>query len=219
LETFLVLKVSLLTFALKFKNMKETILQKANEMFLSLGYKSVTMDDIATEMGISKKTIYQHFANKNELVEESALHLFEHISAGIDQIIAQKHNSIEEMFIIRNFLMKNLKNESASPFFQLQKFFPKTFTCLRTKQFEKMHNSMIENLKNGIKDKLYRPNIDIDFTSRIYFTGLTGIKDSDIFPSDTYAITILTKQYLEYHLRAIVSENGLVKLTDAINKY
>ena len=219
METFLVLKVSLLTFALKFKNMKETILQKANEMFLSLGYKSVTMDDIASEMGISKKTIYQHFANKNELVEESALHLFEHISAGIDQIIAQEHNSIEEMFIIRNFLMKNIKNETASPFFQLQKFFPKTFNCLRTKQFGKMHGSMIENLKKGVKDGLYRTDIDVDFISRIYFTGLTGIKDTDIFPAETYEINSVTKQYMEYHLRSIVSENGLVKLIEVANKY
>ena len=111
--------------------MKETILQKANDMFLTLGYKSVTMDDIAAELGISKKTIYQHFANKNELVEESALHLFEQIATGVDQIIAQDYNSIDEMFMIRNFLMKNLKNETASPFFQLQKFFPKTKRVIR----------------------------------------------------------------------------------------
>jgi AcrR family transcriptional regulator len=76
--------------------MKETILQKANDMFLTLGYKSVTMDDIAAGLGISKKTIYQHFANKNELVEESALHLFEQIATGVDKIIADNHNSIDD---------------------------------------------------------------------------------------------------------------------------
>lgn len=198
--------------------MKETILKKANDMFLTLGYKSVTMDDIAAGLGISKKTIYQHFANKNELVEESALHLFEQIATGVDKIIADNHNSIDEMFMIRNFLMKNLKNETASPFFQLQKFFPKTFTCLRAKQFGKMHGSMIENLKRGVKDGLYRADIDIDFTSRIYFTGLTGIKDSDIFPADTYEINAVTKQYMEYHLRSIVTENGLVMLLSTLDK-
>ena len=64
--------------------MKDQILIKATDMFLTLGYKSVTMDDIAAEMGISKKTIYQHFSNKDALVKESTLHLFETISCGID---------------------------------------------------------------------------------------------------------------------------------------
>ena len=81
-----------------------------------------------------------------------------------------------------------------------------------------MHGSMIENLKRGVKDGLYRSDIDVDFTSRIYFTGLTGIKDSDIFPADTYEINAVTKQYMEYHLRSIVTENGLVKLKDLLDK-
>ena len=69
--------------------MKDKILQKATQMFLSLGFKSVTMDDIASDMGISKKTIYQSFSNKNCLVKECALGLFEFINAGVDNIILQ----------------------------------------------------------------------------------------------------------------------------------
>lgn len=215
----MVLKVSCITFASKFDFMKETILQKANEMYLNLGYKSVTMDDIAAELGISKKTIYQHFANKNELVEASTLDLFYKISAGIDSITEMGYDAIEEIFMIRNFLKKNLNNESTSPFYQLQKFFPKTFICLRTRQFEKMHGCMICNLHKGIADGLYRQDIDIDFVSRIYFTGLTGIKDSDIFPSDAYEINTVTKQYLEYHIRAIATKKGLNILTKSLSKY
>ena len=198
--------------------MKETILQKATDMFLTLGYKSVTMDDIANEMSISKKTIYQHYANKNELVEASTTWLFITISEGIDEICTLGYNSIEEIFIIRKFLMKHLNNETASPFFQLQKFFPQTFTVLRQNQFEKMHGCMMQNLQKGIRDGLYRPEIDVDFISRIYFTGLTGIKDSDIFPTDTYDINAVTKQFMAYHLRSIVTENGLIVLLDALDK-
>lgn len=200
--------------------MKETILQKANEMFLTLGYKSVTMDDIAAELGISKKTIYQHFANKNELVEASTTDLFGNISCGIDSIREQGNNSIEEIFLIREFMTKILHNETSSPVYQLQKFFPAIFSCLRIKQFEKMHSCMIENLQKGVEQGIFRKEIDIDFVSRIYFTGLTGTKDSEIFPSALYKNEDLTKQYLEYHLRAIVTakglnilENELVKLT------
>ncbi|MDV6167460.1 TetR/AcrR family transcriptional regulator [Flavobacterium sp. DG1-102-2] len=199
--------------------MKETILQKATDMFLTLGYKSVTMDDIANEMGISKKTIYLHYANKNELVEASTTSLFITIAEGIDEICTLGYNSIEEIFIIRKFLMKHLNNETASPFFQLQKFFPQTFSALRQKQFEKMHTCMTESIEKGIRDGLYRTDLDVDFTSRIYFTGLTGIKDSDIFPHSVYDINAVTRQFLEYHLRAITTESGQSQLKEVLKKY
>lgn len=178
-------------------------------MFLTLGFKSVTMDDIANELGISKKTIYQHYSNKNDLVEASTMHLFGTISQGIDTIREMDKNSIEEIFIIRGFMKQHLNNETASPFYQLQKFFPKVFSCLRTKQFEKMNGCMVENLQKGLDNGIYRPEININFISRIYFTGLTGIKDADIFPSDIFDVDDVTKQYLEYHLRAIVTPKGL----------
>lgn len=189
--------------------MRDTILKKANEMFLAYGFKSVTMDDIATELGISKKTIYQHFANKNDLVEACTLELFENISCGIDNIREQGKNSIEEIFIIRDFMMQQLKNEDASPFYQLQKFFPKIFSCLHKKQFDKMNGCMMENLQKGMEHGLYRKELEIDFISRLYFTGLTGVKNADVFPTDQYSIPDTTKKFLEYHLRAIVTPKGL----------
>lgn len=199
--------------------MKETILQKANDMYMTLGYKSVTMDDIAAELGISKKTIYQHYANKSELVEASTFFLFEKISSGVDRICELEKNAIEEIFTIRAFLSKNLNNESTSPFYQLQKFLTNTFSTLRTKQFEKMHGCMLQNIHKGIDNGLYRPDIDVDFISRIYFTGLTGIKDPDIFPTQSYEMNTLTKQYIEYHLRAITTAKGLKTLEIALEKY
>ncbi len=192
--------------------MRETIVKKATEMFMSFGFKSVTMDDIANELGISKKTIYQHFCNKHDLVEASTLNVFENVSCGIDGIREMGKNSIEEIFIIRSFMMQHLNNESASPFYQLQKFFPKIFSCLRAKQFEKMNGCMIDNLQRGIDNGLYRDNININFISRIYFTGLTGVKDQDIFPATMFNISDLTKQFLEYHLRGIVTAKGQVIL-------
>lgn len=192
--------------------MRETIVKKATEMFMSFGFKSVTMDDIANELSISKKTIYQHFCNKHDLVEATTLSLFESVSCGIDGIREMGKNSIEEIFIIRSFMMQHLNNESASPFYQLQKFFPKIFSCLRAKQFEKMNGCMKDNLQKGIENGLYRDTINVDFISRIYFTGLTGIKDQDIFPATMFNVNDLTKQFLEYHLRGIVTAKGQVIL-------
>ncbi|OIQ16024.1 MAG: TetR family transcriptional regulator [Flavobacterium sp. MedPE-SWcel] len=198
--------------------MKERIIEKATDMFMTLGFKSVTMDDIATELGISKKTIYQHFCNKRSLVEATTFNMFNTISDGIDNIIEMDKNSIEEVFIIREFIAQHLNDESSSPHYQLQKFFPKIFACLLTKQFEKVHSSMVDNLRKGIKNGLFRDDINIEFISRIYFTGLTGVKDQTIFPTTMFTMPQLTRQFLEYHLRGIVTPKGLNVLENILNK-
>lgn len=185
-------------------------------MFLSLGFKSVTMDDIAAALGISKKTIYQHFSNKTELVEAVTLQLFENISGGIDSIMSSGKNPVEEIFTVRKFLIQNLNNEDASPFYQLQKFFPELHKALRQRQFEKMHTGMIQNLQRGVIQGFYRKDIDIEFISRIYFTGLSGIKDMDIFPFPQFRPEELTLKFLEYHFRGIVTPAGLLVLRDIL---
>jgi AcrR family transcriptional regulator len=197
-------------------SMKEQIIRKAADMFLSLGFKSVTMDDIAHNMGISKKTIYQHFENKPELVEAVTMHLYGVISTGIDEICSHDKNAVEELYEVKNFVMHHLKNESASPLYQLQKYFPTVFSCLRQKQFDKMQTCVVANLSKGIEMGLYRPDIDIDFIGRIYFVGMSGIKDGDIFPATRYRNDELTEKYLEYHLRGIVTPKGLKILENTI---
>jgi len=198
--------------------MKETILKKSTDMFLTLGFKSVTMDDIAAELGISKKTIYQHYANKNDLVEDSAMMMFEKICTGIDQISETSVNSVEEVFAIHNFLMIHLKGENTAPLYQLKKFYPVTFANLMAKQFETMHSSVIVNLEKGIKDGIFRDNIDVDFVSRIYFSGATSIRDHEIFPKDVITVHSATKYFIEYHMRAIVTFYGLGILEEALAK-
>ena len=192
--------------------MKKKILHNATEMFLNIGFKSVTMDDIAANSGISKKTIYAHFANKIQLVEAVTLHIFDIISKGIDIIHEQQQNPIIELFEMKRFVMKHLKDEKSSPQYQLQKYYPKIFKNLKHKQFELMQELFKENLTKGIEQKLYRDDIDIDFTARIYFNGMLGIKNKDLFPLVSYSMNTLTSYHLEYHLRGICSQKGIIEL-------
>ncbi len=192
--------------------MKKKILHNATEMFLNIGFKSVTMDDIAANSGISKKTIYAHFANKIQLVEAATLHIFDIISKGIDIIHEQQQNPIIELFEMKRFVMKHLKDEKSSPQYQLQKYYPKIFKNLKHKQFELMQELFKENLTKGIEQKLYRDDIDIDFTARIYFNGMLGIKNKDLFPLVNYSMNTLTSYHLEYHLRGICSQKGIKEL-------
>jgi len=197
--------------------MKEKILQKATEMFLNLGFKSVTMDDLAQEMGISKKTIYTHYENKTKLVEESTSHLFCNISEGIDYICSLNKNPIEELYEIKKFVMLHLKNEKSSPQYQLQKYYPKIHESMKVRQFDVMQECVLENVKKGIELGIYRENLNIDFVSRIYFTGVINIKDQKIFPVEKFPITELMDNYLEYHLRGIVTPKGRKILNSIIN--
>lgn len=181
-------------------------------MFLTLGFKSVTMDEIATELGISKKTIYQHFKTKPDLVKSVTLHLFETISCGIDQICNIGKNPIEELFSIKSFVLEHLKNESSSPIYQLQKYYPKIHATLKKRQFEKMGDCVIENLNRGINEGLYRKEINPDIIGRFYFAGMSSIKDAELFPSEIYNAKHVQDHYLEYHLRGICTTKGLTIL-------
>lgn len=195
--------------------MREKIIHKASDLFLTLGFKSVTMDDIANELGISKKTIYVHFPNKTKLVEATTLHVFETVSCGIDHICGLEKNPIEEVFEIKRFVMDHLKNEKSSPQYQLQKYYPKIFSTLKAKQFEVMQGCVMENLNRGIKLGLYRETIDIQFISRIYFNSMMILKDQELFPLKNFSMNALMENYLEYHLRGICTQKGI----DYLNNY
>lgn len=199
--------------------MKENIIQTASELFLNLGFKSVTMDDIASEMGISKKTIYVNFPNKTKLVEAVTFNLFDTICNGIDCICESAKNPIEELYSIKMFVMQHLKNEKTSPQFQLKKYYPNIHAQLKFKQFEKMHSSVQDSLQEGVDTGVFRDTIDVDFISRMYFTGMTGIKDNMFFPPEKYQMVDLMESYLEYHLRAIVTEKGFNILNQFITKH
>jgi AcrR family transcriptional regulator len=192
--------------------MREKILHQAVEMFLNLGFKSVTMDDIAKALGVSKKTIYAHFGNKTDLVNEVTNHLFDNICGGIDCIKGQQENPIKELFEIKKFVMAHLKDEKSSPEYQLKKYYPQIYHSLKAKQFDVMQNSFIDNLKKGVQTQLYRDTIDFDFIARIYFNGMVSIKDKDLFPLHNYSMNTLMNYYLEYHLRGICTEKGIQEL-------
>ncbi len=196
--------------------MKEKIIQKATELFLNLGFKSVTMDDIANEMGISKKTIYSHFGNKESIVAVVIDQIFEHVCSDIDHICSHEQNPIEELYEIKKRVMEHMRNEKSSPWFQLQKYYPKIYASIKQRQFTYMQDCVVENLTRGLKQGLFRDNIDVQFVSRIYFNGVTGIKDANLFPPSMFEGIALHEMFLEYHLRGIVTPEGRKILNQTI---
>ncbi|MBT8254610.1 MAG: TetR/AcrR family transcriptional regulator [Flavobacteriaceae bacterium] len=194
--------------------MREKIIVKSVDLFLTLGFKSVTMDDIAQNLGCSKKTIYQHFENKTKLVEATTNYMFDIISKGIDHICALEKNPIDEIFDIKHFVMDHLKNEKSSPQYQLQKYYPKIFEALKRKQFEVMYGCVKENLRRGIAQGIFREDINTEFITRLYLNCVLAIKDNDLFPLTYFSMNELMENYLEYHLHGICTVDGLEYLSE-----
>ena len=192
--------------------MKETIINRATSLFLTLGFKSVTMDDIANDLGMSKKTIYTYFENKTSLVEAGTTHLFKKITDGIKDIKRKSLDPITELHDIKIFLMNSLKGEKTSPYHQLQKYYPSIHKELKIKKFDFVLESTKKSLQKGVDQGLFRKKINLELISRLYFNGITGIRNPEIFPPELFNPVVLMESYSEYHLRAIVTKKGLEKL-------
>jgi AcrR family transcriptional regulator len=187
----------------------EKILSTCAEMFLTLGFKSVTMDDIAQKLGISKKTLYTHFPNKETLVNACVFYFFDYVTAEIRKITEKTSTPIEELYEIKLFMMQLIKNEKISPQFQLKKFYPEIFKALQEKQMAFMVERMSNSLEKGVALGLFRSSLNIPFVARLYFNGMMGIKDQRLFPAELFQHSQLMADYLEYHLRAICTEKGI----------
>ena len=197
-------------------DLEKSIVITSTELFLTLGFKSVTMDDIAEEMKISKKTIYAFFANKEALVQSVVFSMYSYITTNLAQIREKANNPISELYEVKMFIMHQLKGEKTSPQHQLRKYYPNIHNELQKKQFDFMTKSVKKSLTKGVEMKLFRPSIDIDFISRMYFNGMVGIKNVDMFPIEKYTPEQLMENYLDYHLRAIVTEDGMKLLSSYI---
>ena len=207
------LKFPLFTFAKK-KLMKEAIINEAIPLFLQYGFKSVTVDDIALKMSVSKKTIYTHFPKKEQLVETSAMRHFNLVMDKILSIAKHSKDPIIELYLIKKEALNHLSNEKNSPVYQLQKYYKAIYQKLKAKEFEVLGSFFSESIKKGIKTGLFRPEVDINFVTRIFFNGIRGIQDIELFPIEEFKIDQLLINFSEYHLRAICTPDGIQKLNN-----
>ena len=116
--------------------MKEQIISKSKDMFLKLGFKSVTMDDIASEMGISKKTIYKYFSNKDDLIENTIELAHKEVQEIIAIIDEQGFNAIEDNFEMKRMFREMFKGADTSLLYQLKKHYPDIYEKVNIVQID-----------------------------------------------------------------------------------
>jgi AcrR family transcriptional regulator len=198
--------------------MKDTILKKAGDIFLKLGFKSVTMDDIANELAISKKTIYKFFKNKEELVDNTVFFLHETMYEAVVSICDVGYNAIQENFEIRKMFKDLLKNSDDSPMFQLKKYYPKTFKKIMAKEYTMFKDCILQNIEKGIQEGLYRKDINVELTTKFYFSLAMSVHDSNLYTYNKNTLNKLETSVLEYHTRAIATLKGLSVLEEQLEK-
>jgi AcrR family transcriptional regulator len=189
--------------------MKEKIMSKASDLFMKLGFKSVTMDDIAGEMGISKKTIYKFFSNKEILIEEITGMIHSEIHEIIDQIVAQNYNAIEENYQIRKMFKEMFQSADTSPVYQLKKHYPSIFEKVMAMEMNECNTIFKKNIEKGIAQGLYRKEIPVETFVKFYYNLIFSIKEQTVSEKEGQNLEL---QILEYHTRAIASAAGIAEL-------
>ncbi|BDU24364.1 TetR family transcriptional regulator [Flavobacterium sp. GSB-24] len=196
--------------------MKEKIIAKASELFLKLGFKSVTMDDIAGEMCISKKTIYKYFCNKEVLIEESTSMVHRQVHEIMDTIVAKNYNAIHENFEIREMFRDMFKNNTdTSPIYQLKKHYPEIYQNILSHEIEQCTQCFRDNIEKGIREELYRPDLNVEIYVRFYYTLIFHINENTVSESEAQRIEL---EALEYHTRAMATEKGVQELEKQLKK-
>ena len=189
---------------------------KASDLFLKLGFKSVTMDDIAAEMCISKKTIYKYFCNKEILIEESSAMVHAEIHKIIDNIVAKNYNAIEENFEIRKMFKEMFQSLDNSPIYQMKKHYPEIYQKIITREIEECNSVFKQNIVKGIEQGLYRKEICIENYMKFYYVLIFGIKEGISSEKEAQKIEL---EILEYHTRAMATPEGLIELEKQLQNY
>ncbi len=189
--------------------MKDKIIKKATDMFLKLGFKSVTMDDIACEMCISKKTIYKYFVNKEILIEEGTREVHKEIHDTINLIIAKKHNAITENFEIRKMFKEMFKSTDTSPAYQLKKHYPQIYETVMIREIDECKSVFKQNIEKGIAEGFYRESINVEAFVRFYYTLIFNINETIKSEKEAFELELFA---LEYHTRAIATTKGILEL-------
>jgi AcrR family transcriptional regulator len=194
---------------------KDYIVAEADKLFCQYGFKSVTMDDIAKHLGMSKKTIYQHFSDKDELVTILIKDKLGNQDCTMDTCSANAENAVEEIFFAINNIHELLTNMNPKLFYDLQKYHPKAWLLFKDFKEQKLGKTILANLERGIKEGFYRPEIKTDILTQmrleqvdLLFSG----QHTHYVMNNKYNIAQVMVELTEHFLYGICNTNGLTQI-------
>lgn len=192
----------------------QTILTKASELFCRYGIKSVSIDDICHELGMSKKTFYQHYSTKDELVdailELNLATTEQHLGEYMD---GKEFGELINLYSEYNRTTKNDVRRIPALVYDLQKYYPAQFASFQMKAFETQKKHLIILLTHGIEEGYVRPDLEVEMTA-VFFAKVhnDSIRDMDILSERGINVLHMGRIALEILVRGILTPKGLEKL-------
>ncbi len=197
----------------------KTILLKVRVLYMKYGIKSITMDDVSNELGISKKTLYQYVADKDDLVGKFVDNEISIRQAEICECFKAGYNAIEELFEISLFMIRLMKDQNPATDHDLKKYYPHHYQKTVKARREGTYNYILMNLKNGKREGLYRKEMDEEIIAKIYLSRLENVHLNDFFSVEEFTSMKIFLELLAYHIRGIASEKGIVVFEKKLKEF
>ena len=192
--------------------MKEEIVKRALNDFMQYGFKTFTMDDLASKMGISKKTLYEHFPSKNDLVEAVLDYALDMSCKNVDAFVQGDGSVIENVYRNQKKVKEIFNINSDRPICELQKYYSKTYERMEI-DFAKSDARFIDKLlEKGWQEGLFREDINVNFYKTFYSSvqRLRSVANTFFEREFPFWDTIYT--LMEYFFRILVNEKGMKEL-------
>ena len=177
------------------------------------------MDDVARELGISKKTLYQHVKDKADLVEKVMLQNTMNHGKNIHAIVKKNLNAIVELLEVNAYMYQMMKDLNPSLNYDLKKYYPEIFKRLRTDSRKRMYESIRQNLLKGQQEGYYRKEMNIDIICKLHMSRMENKYDSDSFNLNELNSPTVLNEIFMYHLHGISNEKGVRVLKEKLKQY
>ena len=194
------------------------ILERAGLVFMKLGIKSVTMDDIAKELGLSKKTLYNHFNDKNQLVECIIRAKINEDIAVFQKASSESVNAIDELYMHSRYVLETFKAVNPTVFYDLRKNYSAAWKLTVDHKWDFVYNQFIKNINRGIDEGIYRNDIHKEIYAKLFVSQIEMITEGDVFPWPEFRYETVFLESFRLHIRGIANEKGLKYFQEQILK-
>src|SRR5438309_3901653 len=187
---------------------KERILLRAHDLYNKYGIRSVSMDDIAAQLGMSKKTLYQYYTDKDELVHAVFVDMMEQNQVQCKQDRQRAENPVHEIFLAFDMVQEMFTNMNPAVLFEMQKYHPTTFRKFQEYKNGFLYQMIRTNIETGIKEEVYRDDVDVDVLTRYRIHSIMLAFDPEVFPANRTRMVHIEQQLLELFLHGLATPKG-----------
>lgn len=197
---------------------KDRILEKAADLFMRYGIRSITMDEIAAQLGISKKTIYQFFTDKDEMVEAVVDEEMNENEDACREFKVNAEDAVQEIFLAMEDMQEMLKTMNPQLMYDLEKHHPGAYRRLKQYKYHFLYTMIRENLERGIKEEIYRSGLNLDITTRHRIETAFMIFNQDAFPQNKFPMNHTCQELALLYLHSISNSRGKKLIDKYLNE-